>query len=133
MNWFDRAARFTIKLDPQGLLRWMLPGLGEEWRFQGCAALQVCSEKSGGEAIWDNALEGWGVEESTFAKAMEARGEQRARREDIRRTLRLRFGPALTTEIQQKIQQQSDLAVLDRWFDAAVTAATIEEFGAQVR
>src|SRR4051812_44373851 len=34
MNWFDRAARFALKLDPQGLLRWMLPGLGDEWLFQ---------------------------------------------------------------------------------------------------
>ena len=30
---YDHAARFAIKIDPIGNIRWMLPGLGREWGF----------------------------------------------------------------------------------------------------
>ena len=44
--------------------------------------------------------------------------------------LEVRFGPSVPTDLANEIAAQGDLAVLDRWFDPAVTALSLDAFRA---
>ena len=35
INFYDQASRYLAKLDPLGLLRWLLPRLSTTWTFPG--------------------------------------------------------------------------------------------------
>ncbi len=35
MSFYDQAARFAAKIDPDGFLHWLLSGLAPGWRFAG--------------------------------------------------------------------------------------------------
>ena len=56
-----------------------------------------------------------------------AEGEAKGKADSLLRVLRARFG-SLPTELETAIRAASDLNVLDRWTDAAATAATLQAF-----
>jgi hypothetical protein len=51
-----------------------------------------------------------------------------ARAEDIIKVLRLRFGPDIPAELEQRIRGTVNLEKLDRWLEAAVKARTLNKF-----
>jgi hypothetical protein len=57
-----------------------------------------------------------------------ARGMAEARRADILRALQLRFPGTLPAEVSATVRSFGELELLNRWFDAAVTAPTVESF-----
>jgi predicted transposase YdaD len=61
-------------------------------------------------------------------KEGEKRGEIRARREDLLRLLRNRFGE-LPLPTEQQVNAARDLAQLTEWFDRASTAPTLADVG----
>jgi hypothetical protein len=83
---------------------------------------------------WQRHLEGWEVRESQYSKTIEARGEikgeLRARRADMLRVLQSRLGSPVPEPIRLAIEGTNDLAILDRWFDAALAAASWADFQA---
>ncbi len=54
-----------------------------------------------------------------------------AKVEDILDTLRLRFRIDPPAEVRSRLQQERDLSRISRWFGAAVTLGTWEEFLAE--
>ncbi|HEY8504041.1 MAG TPA: hypothetical protein VIL46_05625 [Gemmataceae bacterium] len=89
-------------------------------------------DKAGRKAFWDKGLEGWNVLESQVVNEWLAEGERRGQRTLLRqkltRVLETRFHTPVPEEIKQRIEAQSDVAVLDRWFDLALTVGSPDEF-----
>ena len=42
--------------------------------------------------------------------------------------LQVRFGPELPVDLQQAVEGQNDQATLDRWFDLALTTASLDQY-----
>ena len=59
--------------------------------------------------------------------------ELKARRELLVRLLNNQFPGAVPAGVTTLINEQESLDLLDHWFDAAVDAATVEEFMAVVK
>jgi flagellar biosynthesis/type III secretory pathway protein FliH len=103
----------------------------------------VFAEAAGTREAWKQALEGWNVEVSQQvlewqAEALqrglaegEARGEAKAKAEAVIGALRLRFGKKLPKKLQQAIAQTTALDQLNRWFEAAITAPSLDAFRVQ--
>jgi len=83
---------------------------------------------------WQRGLEGWEVRESQYLKSFEIRGEQKGelhgRRAYLLRVLQSRLCTPAPEPIRLAIEGTTDLGVLDRWFDAALTAASWADFQA---
>jgi hypothetical protein len=82
--------------------------------------------------VWRTELEGLGVNESTILREARLEGKREGAIEGTRsallRLLRSRPGGALPAAIEQRIEQQTDADTLLRWFDLAVSAATLDAF-----
>jgi len=94
----------------------------------------VFADAVGTRALWKRALEGWNVETSQQvlewqAEAL-ARGKMQGKAEDVVSALRLRFGKKLTKKLQLTVMQCTDLDLLNHWFEAAVTATSLDAFRA---
>jgi hypothetical protein len=87
------------------------------------ALARVFADLAGRLDVWRTGLEGWNVERSRVAD--EWRGE--ARRRDLLRVLEVRFPGGLPADLVASVSAQSDLDMLTRWFDQALTATTLEE------
>jgi hypothetical protein len=68
------------------------------------------------------------VRESQYLKNLEARGEMRALRADVLRVLQSRLGTPAPEPIRLAIEGTNDLAVLDRWFEAALASPSWADF-----
>jgi len=87
-------------------------------------------------------LEGWNLEtsqqvlewqaEARAAGKIEGKieGKAQGKAENVVTALRLRFGKKLTKKLQQTIMQCTDLDCLNQWFEAAVTAPSLDAFRA---
>jgi hypothetical protein len=64
--------------------------------------------------------------ESVMEWQAEARAEARA--EDVIKVLRLRLGPDVPAEVEERIRATTNLEQLDRWLEAAVRARTLNKF-----
>ena len=86
------------------------------------------------EAVWESGLEGWEVERSRFLDRLIEKREQRlavaTRQAFLRKVLRARFGADLTPETIDLFCAQGDPAILERWFDLALTSPTAADFRA---
>jgi hypothetical protein len=86
---------------------------------------------------WQRHLEGWEVRESQYSKTIEARGEQKGElkraRADLLRALQSRLGTPAPEPIRLAIEGTNDLGILDRWFDAALTAPSWSDFQTQMK
>jgi hypothetical protein len=74
------------------------------------------------------ALESWNVEQSAQVLEWETAAAKRTKVEDLLRVLGKRFPPAAPADVEQAIRDTGDLEQLDRWLDAAATAATLAAF-----
>jgi hypothetical protein len=55
-------------------------------------------------------------------------GERKRQVADLLRLLELRFPPGAPADLAGLIRSSTDLAQLSRWFDAAATVATLDDF-----
>jgi hypothetical protein len=78
-------------------------------------------------------LEGWGVRETQLSKAIEARGELRARRRSVLVVIQCRLGTPVPEPIRLVIEGSNDMEVLGRWLVAALTAASWTDFEAAMQ
>jgi hypothetical protein len=90
----------------------------------------VFAELTGNRAAWRQALEKWNMQESQIVKEWKTEAVRRAKQEDILRILALRFKAETPADLAERVREQEDTAALTRWLDAAVTAATLDEFRA---
>jgi hypothetical protein len=82
---------------------------------------------------WQRHLEGWEVRESQYLKSFEDRGEVKRARADLLRVLLSRLGSPAPEPIRLAIEGTNDLGILDRWFDAALAAASWADFQAAMQ
>lgn len=103
----------------------------------------VFAELTDCRPLWKQALEGWNVEQSQQVLEWQAEAEKRGaakgkaegKAESLLRLLTRKFSSeAIPAELETAIWTTTDLTKLDRWFDAAYNAASLDEFrsGAQL-
>jgi hypothetical protein len=122
--------------DPKNIAEWIrLAGLETDEhrrRVYGIVALTF-AELTDNPAVWQKALEGWGVEKSALWERIRKEGQAEARlegrlvelRAGLLRILRKRFDP-LPEDLLQAIQVQQDPDVLNRATEVALDAASLE-------
>ena len=100
----------------------------------------VFAEAAGCRPAWKEALQGWSMVESQQVLEWiaegevkgraegEAKGEIKGQAESLLRLLQLRFGPGVPADLVAQIRATTDAEQLRRWFDAAVTAPSLEVF-----
>ena len=97
----------------------------------------VFAELAGTAAVWREALKGWNMRESpqVLEWQAEARAEARyeTRAEDIRRAIRLRLGTPIPSDLKEQLAGLKREADLDRWFEAALMAPSLDAFRAAVQ
>jgi predicted transposase YdaD len=97
-------------------------------------------------AIWQRALEGWNMQQSTVIREWIEQGIREGRQEGrqegldhgaaivrskLLHYLQRQFGDVPNT-LRLRIESQRDLDVLDRWFDQALNAASLDQFQARL-
>jgi hypothetical protein len=156
----EDAAQTLARIAAGELERWVLPwlpllhGAAEaanlaEWKRLasqepdsqsrsdfGALAL-VFAELAGTAAVWRKALKRWNMRESPQVLEWQAEARAEARREtraeDVRRAIRLRFGSPMPADLEDKLAAIKKEAELDRWFDASLTAPSLDAFRAAVQ
>ncbi len=63
----------------------------------------------------------------------EVKGQLKERRQKLLRLLQRKFPGLVPEEVSHLVGRQESLPVLDDWFDAAISAATIQDFLAALR
>src|SRR5260370_11656160 len=120
-------------------------GMMEEWRrlaelepnargrgqYGGLAL--VFAQLAGRRPQCQRALEGWNmrVSEQVLEWQAEARLETQAR--NLLRLLELRFPGVVPPELIEEVRATTNLAVLERWFEVAATAPSLDAFRQQTR
>jgi hypothetical protein len=74
--------------------------------------------------LWREAVEGWNVRQSEAVLEWQAEASARM----LLRLLALRFPPGAPEDLATTIQRTTDNQTLERWFDAAYNARSLEEF-----
>jgi hypothetical protein len=91
----------------------------------------------GTDSVWRKAFEGWNMIECSIVNEWQdqARKEARieTRMEDLRRAIHLRFGMPVPADLEDQLAAIKSKAELNRWFDAAVTAPSLNAFRAAVQ
>ncbi len=77
---------------------------------------------------WQRHLEGFEVRESEYSKTIEAKGEVKRARAYVLRALQSRLGTPAPEPLRLAIEGTNDLAVLDRWFEAALATTSWADF-----
>jgi hypothetical protein len=100
----------------------------------------VFSELSGGREVWKRALEGWNMRQSqqvlewqaeaAAEAAAEARKEERLGA--LLDVVWLQFGASVPDELIAQMKGLTDYTDISRWFEAAVTSRTLEQFQSRV-
>src|SRR5262249_53947843 len=94
----------------------------------------VFAEAAGNLVEWQKGLEGWNVWESQVIRGWMEEGAARAtlatRRQVLLQVLRVRFQAEAPEDVKRAVEGTTDLEILSRWFDAAVTAASLDDFRA---
>jgi hypothetical protein len=124
--------------DPAIIQRWLAlasaePDARRRGDYGGLAA--VFAEAPGCVAEWKQALKGWNMIQSQQVLEWMAEGKAeglaegtaKTKRGDILRSLGLRFG-SVPADLAGAVNAATDLSQLEQWFDAAVTAASLEDF-----
>jgi hypothetical protein len=73
-------------------------------------------------------LEGWNVRESPTVLEWQAEARLEAVRTKVLRLLEVRLQAPAPADVAARVTATSDLNVLNRWFDAAATTPTYDEF-----
>ena len=86
---------------------------------------------------WRRALKGWNMLQSQQVLEWQEEARQETRIERARRyvlrALEKRFQAPVPSDLVARIEALTDLDELDRWFDATLTAASVEAFRAAVQ
>jgi hypothetical protein len=117
--------------NPVIIQRWMQVATREqslERRRLYAALAIIFADLAGCQAEWKTALEDWNVNESTLGAALRRSAALETKRQDLLRALQLRYPPAVPADLSEAAAAITDLEELDRWFDAAVTAPSLEAF-----
>src|SRR5206468_877831 len=96
----------------------------------------VFADAAGARQLWKRALEDWNVETSQQVLEWQAEarakgrieGKAEAKAEAVVSALRVRFPKKVSKKLQQAIMQTTDLDQLNQWFEAALTAKSVEAF-----
>jgi hypothetical protein len=92
----------------------------------------VFADLAGCRAEWKRGLEGFEMTESQVVNEWiqqgEVQGELKRQRRNLLQALSARFPGAVTEEITRLVNEQDSLPLLDDWFQAALHAATFEQF-----
>lgn len=106
------------------------PDLKRQADYGGLAL--VFAEAAGRRPAWKEALKEWNVIQSQqvleWMAQGEAKGEARGKAESILRALELRLGQGPPADLVVVIRATTDLEQLSRWFDAALSATSLEAF-----
>ncbi len=100
----------------------------EQRRFDYAGLAMVFAAWKGLETIWKQALEGFHVEEISIVREWRDKARAEESRTDLLKVLRKRLAPEGAGDLEQVIQQTTDLGLLRRWFDAALDAPSLEAF-----
>jgi hypothetical protein len=88
----------------------------------------VFAEAAGREQPWKEALKEWNMVESQVVLEWINQGKASSRVEDLLRLLQKRFPPGAPADVTAAIKASKDPEQLSRWFDAALDAATLDDF-----
>jgi hypothetical protein len=92
----------------------------------------VFAELTEGRPAWQQALEGWNVEQSQQVLEWQAKarkdGKVEGKAEWLLRLLERRFATQVPEEIATVILATKDVAQLDHWFEAAWRTESLDEF-----
>jgi hypothetical protein len=139
---FHRCALVWVPLmhhgeDPGIIKRWKPLALGEpdERKRADYAALAlIFAEAAGRLDVWRRALEGWNMQQSSVIREWIQQGKQEGRAEGaalmLLHYLRQRFGGEVPADLRMLIEAQTDLDLLDRWFEHALGADSLDRFRA---
>jgi hypothetical protein len=90
--------------------------------------------------VWRQALEDWNVQVSLQVLECQAQARQEGERagervgelarcrKDVTRALEVRFRTPVPSDLAEQVAAQSDLGILARWFNAAITADSLAAF-----
>jgi hypothetical protein len=136
MGVFDQASRYTVKAEPAAFFAWRLPRWVAHFDFAGWAdyggLALVFAELAKRLPIWKQALEGWNVQQSQQVLEWQREARTDQLREDIRRGIQARYRSELPDDLEAALARLADLDELNRWFDAMLTADTLDAFRAAV-
>lgn len=88
---------------------------------------RVFADAADRKPIWDAALEGWNVKESSVVKEWREEGKAEGQATALIAVLEARFSQ-VPAELQTRIGQTADLTILKSWLTHAVRAASLAEF-----
>jgi hypothetical protein len=82
-------------------------------------------------------LKGWNMQQSQQVLEWQEEARQETKieraREYILRALQKRFQTPVPSDVKARVESMTDLDELDRWFDASLTATSLEGFRAAVQ
>jgi hypothetical protein len=93
----------------------------------------VFAELAGTASVWDKALKGWNMTESPLVNKLQDEARIETRMEDLRRAIYVRFGTPVPADLEDQLAALKSKAELDRWFDASLTAPSLDAFRAAVQ
>jgi hypothetical protein len=115
------------------------PGSKMQADYAGLAL--VFAELAGIRVEWKRALEGWNVRQSQQVLEWQeearrealAKGQLETKRATVLRAVQVRLQSPVPADLVARVEAMTSLEELDRWFDAALTAASLDDFRAAVR
>jgi hypothetical protein len=133
-----------------GLLFWIALMTGAEWeaiivrwrelvsdpaivasalmRQQLLAVNLTFAELAGRFLAWEHGLEGMDMMDSIVGNRFRAQGDLLRSRAWLLRLLKTKYPTAMSAEVEQMVEQQSDLSLLNQWFETALKEDTFEGF-----
>jgi hypothetical protein len=92
----------------------------------------VFAEAAKRRDVWKATLQEWNMIESQqvleWMAEGEAKGERQGKVDTLLRQLRKKFPPGAPAELGATVRACQDAEQLDRWLDAIVVAATLDDF-----
>jgi hypothetical protein len=97
----------------------------------------VFAELSPEQVNWQQALEGWQMQESQVIRGWINRGKEQGNvergRADVLRLIRKRLADPVPEALRLAVEGTNDLVTLERWFDAAIEAKTLADLRAAMK
>jgi hypothetical protein len=105
----------------------------QELRLKYAATGLVFAELPGAWDEWRRALEGWNVRVSQQVLEWQAEAELKRLQADVLRVLERRCKASVPTDISQSVRTATNVDTLSHWLDAAIDAATFDDFRAAIK
>jgi hypothetical protein len=88
----------------------------------------VFADSVGRLPIWKQKLEGFDMWQSQVIREWKTEARLEEKRNDLLKVLRVRFPPEVPADLARRIEETTDLDLLTRWFDAALSIPTLDAF-----